>query len=47
MRIKQQMIEHAKMTTLDEIVKAFDILLISESKLDNTFPINHEFSTRD
>ena len=27
------MIEHAKMTTLDEIAKAFDILLISESKI--------------
>ena len=31
--------------TLDEIVKAFDILLISESKLDNTFPIN-QFTIR-
>ena len=31
--------------TLDEIVKAFDIFLISESKLDNTFPIN-QFTIR-
>ena len=29
-----------KFDTLDNIVKAFDIFLISESKLDNTFPIN-------
>ena len=29
-----------KFDTLDEFVKAFDICLISESKLDNTFPIN-------
>ena len=29
-----------KFNTLDEIVKAFDIFLISEPKLDNTFPIN-------
>ena len=29
-----------KLDTLDEIVKAFDIFLISESKLDTTFPIN-------
>ena len=29
-----------KFDTLDEIVKAFDIFLISESKLDNTSPIN-------
>ena len=34
-----------KFDTLDEIVKAFDIFLISESKLDNTFPIN-QFSIR-
>ena len=31
---------------LDKIVKAFDIFPISESKLDNTFPIN-QFSVRD
>ena len=30
---------------LDETVKAFDIFLISELKLDNTFPIN-QFSIR-
>ena len=30
---------------LDEILKAFDIFLISESKLDNTFLIN-QFSVR-
>ena len=30
-----------KFDTLDNIVKAFDIFLISESKLDNTFAINH------
>ena len=35
----------SKFDTLDEIVKAFDIFLISESKLDNTFPIN-QFSIR-
>ena len=29
-----------KFDNLDNIVKAFDIFLISESKLDNTFPIN-------
>ena len=29
-----------KFETLDNIVKAFDILLISKSKLDNTFSIN-------
>ena len=29
-----------KFGTLDNVVKAFDIFLISESKLDNTFPIN-------
>ena len=29
-----------KFDTLDNVVKAFDIFLISESKLDNTFPIN-------
>ena len=29
-----------KFDTLDEIVKAFDVFLISESSLDNTFPIN-------
>ena len=29
-----------KFDTLDNIEKAFDICLISESKLDNTFPIN-------
>ena len=34
-----------KFGTLDEIVKAFDIFLTSESKLDNTFPIN-QFSMR-
>ena len=28
-----------KFDPLDNIVKAFDIFLISESKLDNTFPI--------
>ena len=32
-----------KFDTLDNIVKAFDIFLISESKLDNTFPI-HQFA---
>ena len=30
----------SKFNTLDEIVKAFDVSLISVSKLDNTFPIN-------
>ena len=52
MRIWQQRIEHAiichlninsirdKFDKLDEIVKAYDIFLISESKLDNTVPIN-------
>ena len=35
----------SKFDTLDEFVKAFDIFLISESKLDNTFPIN-QFSIR-
>ena len=34
-----------KFDTLDEIVKAFDIFLISESMLDNTFAIN-QFSVR-
>ena len=34
-----------KFNSLDEIVKAFDVFLISESKLDNTFPIN-QFSIR-
>ena len=34
-----------KFDTLDEIVKVFDIFLISESKLDNTFPIS-QFSIR-
>ena len=34
-----------KFGTLDEIVKAFNIFLISQSKLDNTFPIN-QFSIR-
>ena len=29
-----------KFDTLDEIVKVFEIFRISESKLDNTFPIN-------
>ena len=29
-----------KFDTLDNIVKVFDIFLISESKLDNTCPIN-------
>ena len=29
-----------KFDTLDNVVKALDIFLISESKLDNTFPIN-------
>ena len=29
-----------KFDTFDNIVKAFDIFLISESKLENTFPIN-------
>ena len=29
-----------KFDTLENIVKAFDIFLISESKLNNTFPIN-------
>ena len=29
-----------KFDTLDNIVKVFDISLISESKLDNTCPIN-------
>ena len=29
-----------KFDTSDNIEKAFDICLISESKLDNTFPIN-------
>ena len=29
-----------KFDTLDNVVKAFDIFLISESKLDNTFPLN-------
>ena len=29
-----------KFDTLDNILKAFDIFLISESKLDNTFPMN-------
>ena len=29
-----------KFDNLDKIVKAFFIFLISESKLDNTFPIN-------
>ena len=35
-----------KFDTLDEIVKAFYIFPISESKSDNTFPIN-QFSVRD
>ena len=34
-----------KFDTLVEMVKAFDIFLISESKLDNTFPVN-QFSVR-
>ena len=34
-----------KFDTLDKIVKVFDIFLISESKLENTFPIN-QFSIR-
>ena len=34
-----------KFNSLDEIIKAFDVFLISESKLDNTFPIN-QFSIR-
>ena len=29
-----------KFDTLNNVVKAFDVFLISESKLDNTFPIN-------
>ena len=29
-----------KFVTLDNIVKTFDIFLISVSKLDNTFPVN-------
>ena len=44
---KKTMIDHLninsirnKFVTLDNIVKTFDIFLISVSKLDNTFPVN-------